>query len=243
MILQNQKKKTGIIVVAVIVSIVLYLAGVFSGLHANKLIKEETEQDIYTLKEETKQDLESLQNYVDFLDKSLKNMQLEQTFMETLTSEEMCAYSAISLDELFNQLGYYWDRLPFRMEEYERYNEPSEEYNLLKQQYAHLSIRAWIIAKNQYEKCNKDMVNGLYFYSADCEECIAQGEQLDDLNKKMKDLNKDMVLFPIDFFLNDTIVVNLKKYYSIKSTPALIINNEVYQGRLFSSDELLLNQK
>ena len=31
----------------------------------------------------------------------------------------------------------------------------------------------------------------------------------------------------------------LKKFYSINSTPAVIINNKVHQGRLFTTDELL----
>lgn len=239
MIIQNQSKKKYIILFAVIASIILYLAGVFSGLYANKLVREATEEDISKLKQETLQDLESLQNYIAFLDSNLKSMQLEQTFSETLTKEEMCTFSIISLNELFKQLGYYWDRLPFRIEEYEKYNELSDEYNLLKQQYAHLSIRTWILARNQYEKCGMDLIHGLYFYSADCEECIHQGEQLDKLNEKAKALNKEIVMFPIDFYLDDPIVTNLKKYYGINSTPAIIVNDKVFQGRLFSSDELL----
>jgi len=108
MIIQNQpqRRKSYIILFAIFVSIILYLSGVFSGLYANKLIKESTKKDISILKEETEQDLEGLQNYVDFLDSNLKSMQLEQTFSETLTSEEMCTFSIISLNERFNQLSY-----------------------------------------------------------------------------------------------------------------------------------------
>jgi len=241
MIVQShpQKRKTFIIFIAIIASIILYMSGVISGLYANKLIKEATEQDINTLKKETAQELEILQNYIDYLDSNLNNMQLEQTFSETLTIDQMCEFSKISLDGLFKQLGYYWDKLPFRLEEYEKFNEPSEEYNLLKQQYAQVSIRTWILARNQYEKCDTDIVHGLYFYSADCDKCIEQGEQLDELNRKVIAQGKDIVMFPIDFYMNETIITNLKKYYGIQSTPAVIINNKVFQGRLFSSEELL----
>ena len=240
MIEQGQRKKTYIVLFAIIASVILYLSGVFSGLYANKLVKESTRQDIFSLKEETSRDLELLQNYINFLDSNLKSMQLEQIFSETLTREEMCTFSMISLNQLFSQLSYYWDRLPFRMEEC---NELSEEYNLLKQQYAHLSIRTWIIARNQYEKCNTNIIHGLYFYSADCEECIRQGEQLDKLNEKARASNMDIVMFPIDFCLDDSIVINLKKYYGINSTPAIIINDKVFQGRLFDSEELFPKQK
>ncbi len=237
-----QRKKTYIILFAILASVILYLAGVFSGLYANKILKESTDKDIYNLKEKTSKDLGVLQSYVDFLDVNLKSMQLEQTFSETLTSSQMCAFSMISLNELFKQLSYYWDRLPYRIEEYEKYNELSEDYKLLKQQYAHLSIRTWILARNQYEKCGMNVTHGLYFYSADCKECIEQGEQLDKLNNKVELSGKEMVMFPIDFNMDEPIVSNLKKYYRIDSTPAVIINDQVFQGRLFTAGELFSAQ-
>ena len=237
--MQEQKKRNYIILFAIIASIVLYLSGVLSGLYANKIVEKSTARDISSLKLETSKDLDILQRYVNFLDTNLKNMQLEQTFTESLTEEEMCTFSIISINELFNQLSYYWDRLPYRIEEYERYNEPVEEYNLLKQQYAHLSIRTWIMARSQHEKCNIDLVHGLYFYSADCEECIKQGEQLDKLNSMITEAGREIVMFPIDFYLEQPIVNNLKEYYGINFTPAIIINDKVFQGRLFKADELL----
>jgi len=237
--MQEQKKRNYIILFAITASIVLYLSGVLSGLYANKIVEKSTARDISSLKLETSKDLDILQRYVNFLDTNLKNMQLEQTFTESLTEEEMCSFSIISINELFNQLSYYWDRLPYRIEEYERYNEPVEEYNLLKQQYAHLSIRTWIMARSQHEKCNIDLVHGLYFYSADCEECIKQGEQLDKLNSMITEAGREIVMFPIDFYLEQPIVNNLKEYYGINFTPAIIINDKVFQGRLFKADELL----
>lgn len=234
----QKKKRAYIILLAVTASVILYLAGVFSGLYANKLVKETTQKDIFNLKSETSKDLDTLRSYLDFLDINLNSMQLEQTFSETLTSDQMCAFSRISMSELFRQLGYYWDRLPFRIEEYEMYNKPSEEYNLLKQQYAYMSIRTWVIARNQYEKCNMSVVNGLYFYSSECKDCVKQGEQLDHLNKKIRESGREIIMFPIDFNLNEPIVVNLKKYYGINSTPAIIINDKVFQGRLFTAEEI-----
>src|SRR3989338_7771691 len=235
-------QKTYIILFAIFASVILYLAGVFSGLYANKILKEATEKDISILKEKTSKDLVALQSYVDFLDVNLKSMQLEQTFRETLASEQMCSFSRISFNELLSQLGYYWDRLPYRIEEYEKYNKLSEDYKLLKQQYAHLSIRTWILARNQYEKCSMNVTHGLYFYSADCKECVEQGEQLDKLNLKARASGKEMVMFPIDFYMGEPIASNLKKYYGINSSPAIIINDNVLQGRLFTAEELFSAQ-
>ncbi len=169
----QKRRRTGIIVFAVILSIVLYLAGVFSGLYANKIFTEETKNNIFLFREETKQDLDLIENYLSFIDDDLKSLQLEQTFIESLTEKEKCEFSRISINELIKQFKFYWDRLPSRLEEYEKNNEKlPEEYLLLKEQYAHLSIRTWILAKNLQSKCNIDLIHGLYFYSADCKDCV-----------------------------------------------------------------------
>ena len=232
------KRKT-IIVTAVIISVVLYMAGVLSGIFANKIVKEETKQDISALKKETRQDLDSLQTYVEFLDTNLKNMQLEQTFTETLNHDEMCKFSSISMNELVNQLGFYWSKLPFRLEEYEKNNKVTDEYLLLKDQYSHLSIRTWMLAKSQYERCSVNVVHGLFFYSANCDMCVDQGRQIDSLNKKISSGGSSLIMFPVDFNSKQMIVRSLKGYYSINSTPAIIINDKVFQGRLFTSEELM----
>jgi hypothetical protein len=232
--------RKSIIMLAIVTSIILYAAGVLTGLNANKLVKEETNQTIQTLREETEQNMKDLQNYIDFLDKNVKNMQLEQTFTETLTPVQMCNFSTISMKSLISQLSYYWDRLPFRIEEYEKITtQPSEEYLILKQEYTDLSIRTWILARRLYNKCNTKVLYGLYFYSANCSNCVEQGEQIDRLNSLVKLNGTDIIMFPVDFQSNDILISNLKNFYSITSVPALIINDQVYQGRLFTAEELM----
>lgn len=233
------RKKSTLIIIAFVVSIVLYFTGVLSGIFANKVIKEETKQDIIALKQETKQDVDYLQRYIKFLDANLKNMQLEQTFTETLNHDQMCYFLSISLNDLVDQLGFYWSKLPFRLEEYERNNKVTEEYSLLKEEYAHLSIRTWILAKSEYEKCNMNIVHGLYFYSADCGTCVSQGEQIDELSRRIKNSGSSLIMFPIDSNSNQSIVKTLKIYYGIKSTPAVIVNDKVFQGRIFNAGELI----
>lgn len=232
-------RRNGIILFVVALSIILYFAGVLSGLYANRLIKEQTEKDIRSFKKETESYLASLQGYVSFLDTNLKNMQLEQTFIETLDRDQLCNFLNLSMGEMVKQLQFYWSKLPYRIEEYEKNNELSEEYLALKQQYLHLSIRTWIIAKSQYEKCDIDIVHGLYFYSKDCDKCVKQGEQIDRFNKKVSASGSSLIMFPIDFNSEESIIKNLKKYYNITSTPAIVVNDKVSQGRLFTAEELM----
>ena len=71
--------RKAIIIVAIIVSLFLYLAGVFSGLYANKIFEERTEQNLNLIREEsrrnlgflkseTQEDLDLLRKYIEILD-------------------------------------------------------------------------------------------------------------------------------------------------------------------------------
>lgn len=246
----TQKTRNTIILLAVVLCIVLYLAGVLSGLYANTILKKETKEDLTELEERTQKDLqilkeetteylEDLQVYIDFLDSNLRNLQLQQAFVDTLSNGEKCEFLQISMNELVSKLGFYWERLPYRMEEYELTNEPTEEYSLLKEQYTQISIQIFALAKKLNEQCGADIVYGLHFYSSDCKECVKQGEQLDIFNQLVRQSGADIVLFPVDFLSEDIIVTNLRSFYQINETPALVINNKVYQGKLFQAADLL----
>lgn len=241
------KERKLIFTIAIVVSIVLYLAGVFSGLYASRVIEERTKEDlavfraeskkdIGSLKSETEEDLEILSNYVDLLELNLKIMQLEQSFVETLSHEQMCAFSSITTQGLLNELSYYWDKLPYRIEEYEKNNILTEEYLLLKDQYTQLSVRTWIHARNKYHKCKGLPLPVLYFYSSDCTSCIEQGEELDKFKIDMED--KQVLVFTVDTNSDDLIINYLKEYYKITKVPAIILNDNVLQGELFSANRL-----
>lgn len=244
-----RRDKTTIIVVAVIISIVLYLAGVYSGLYANKVLEQKTQQEIAKikseskkefgdLKSETKEDLDLLRNYINLLELNLKTLQFEQSFVATLDHDQMCAFSSITLSELLKGLGFYWDKLPYRIEEYEKDNILSDEYIALKKQYTQASIRTWILARNKARSCEMSFSPVLYFYSNDCSECISQGEQLDKLKSLAFQDSNQILVFTVDLNADDTVVTYLKEYYDITSAPSIIINDKAYQGRLFSADEL-----
>ncbi len=221
-------QRKNIILLAIIAAVVLYLAGVASGLFANKV-----------LEQQTKADLQVLRNYIDGLDDSLQRIQLEQSFVDTLAEDEACRFSDITRQNLFSQLDYYWGRFPFRLESFERENELSEDYLLLKSKYTRLSLRAWTLVQQQYKKCNSEIIPLLYFYSLDCEVCIQQGEQLDQLRGAVGNLN--LFIFTIDYASNESIVSLVKEYYRVERTPAIIVRDRVLQGRLFTADEILRN--
>jgi len=244
------KRRTMIITIALIMSLVLYGTGVFSGLYASKVIEErtttniqtlqnETRKDIEVIKSETRQDFDVLSNYIKFLDGYLKDKQLEESFFETIPLANQCEFKEIAMEELTEEFKYYWDRLPIRVEEYENSNEElTDEYNLLKQQYTQLSIRAWLIAKERKEKCESELIHILYFYQPDCSVCVRQGEILDELQRKLSSDGKEIIIFTIDKDIELSIVSYIVQYYSVTKAPALIIDEKLYQGRIFELEEL-----
>lgn len=247
---RRQPKRNVIIGVAILMSALLYLAGVLSGLYANKILEErtntniaslksETQQEFRTLQEGTEAELEHLGGYIDFLEATLKSMQLEQLFAETLTQEQACNFSALSMRYLIKELQSYREQLPFRIEAYERENELSEEYLRLKEQYNALSMQAWIMARNQHHTCGSDIVHSLYFYSRDCAICVQQGEELDRFTAQLQERGRDVMLFTIDYDAEDPLINIVKDYYGITEVPAIIVNDLVFQGRLFGAQRLL----
>ena len=133
----------------------------------------------------------------------------------------------------------YWDVLPTRLEEYEDKNRPTEEYLALKAEYTKVSLRAWIIANSNYERCETEVLPILYFYSKECNDCIMQGEMLDNLKGFLAERGKTMIAFTLDFDYDEPTLDLVKKYYNVTEVPAIVINGKLYQGRLFSENEIL----
>jgi|GEM_PF-818138 len=244
---RKQPLRKQVIWIVVIMSIVLYLAGVFSGLYANKIyedraassllsFKSDTQKDIVSLEERTAMQITSLNSYIKFLETNLNTLQLQQEFTSSLPPDKVCRFSDITTNYLTKELAFYRERLPYRLEEYEKENELSDEYLLLKQQYNMLSLRTWVLVRNQ--RCEPDVVQALYLYSSDCEYCVEQGEELDAFTRDLEEEGKKVMLFTIDYNADDPLSSFIKEYYSINSTPAIIIGEQVYQGELFDAARL-----
>lgn len=234
----------------IILCLVLYLAGVFSGLYANKVLERKTKGELRTLQDSTKRDISNLERgtnaqfqilteYTQFLETQLSTMQLEQLFTETLSGEERCAFSSLSTQYLIDELQYYRDQLPFRVEEYEKQPDLPEEYLRLKGQYNALSIRAWIMARNVQQNCDAEFTHILYLYTADCESCVAQGEQLDEVNRRLRQEERDVLLFTIDYNADNLVLDFLKQYYNMTETPAILVDDELYQGELYQASQII----
>lgn len=242
--------KGAIIAVAVIVSIVLYMSGVFSGLYANKVFKEQAEEDIESLKKETEQEfrflkkgteeeINMLRDYLGFLENNIQSMQLEQQFVETLEGDERCRFSGIAFENLMGKVRQYWKILPYRIEEYEKNHNLTSEYRVLKEQYTHLALRTWLMARSMSQECEPDIIYALYFYSQSCDQCIDQGKELDQVSYLLRQDGRDVFLFSIDINSSEPMVQSMVEYHNLTGTPSLIIQDMVYTDEFVSAERIM----
>jgi len=230
---ESHPKKRNLIILAIIISIILYLAGLFSGLSYSKFVQKNIEQ-------KTEQDIAVIVDYVKNLDSDLQSIQIQELFVNSLSENNTCSFADVYFSQVNQNLNYFWKILPARLEEYESLNQPSKEYLELKKQYTTLSLRAWITAKSNYEKCKTRIVPVLYFYSSNCTECIQQGEVLDNVKSFLAEENKSLIVFTVDYNYQEPSLDLIKKYYNVEYVPALIMEDEVLQGRLFTENEIIM---
>jgi hypothetical protein len=216
------------IIIAIIVSIVLYFAGVLSGMYANKIIEKKVNSE-----------LDDLRNFTDASVLDIKNVQLQQLFIYEFPNGNSCDFLNLSIKHLYSQLSTYWNKLPNRLEEYEKNNALSSDYISLKREYIRFSLRFWLMAtKNNNECSDRSFVPILYFYSKDCTDCILQGTQFDEFGQTMKIQNRTVIVFPVDANFDEDTVYLLRTYYNITELPASVVNGKLIQGRVLSAGEL-----
>ena len=128
----NKFTKKEIFIFAFIVSFILFIVGVFSGLNTSTVIKEQVTLDLNDFKED-----------LDIFSLDVKNIQLQQDFVNYFGSDD-CKFMNIYLDNLYTQLEYYWTVLPKRLESYDESTQNSDEYIALKREYIRFRFRRWL---------------------------------------------------------------------------------------------------
>lgn len=216
-----------IITVAVIVSIILYVAGVMTGLNANKLIEQQVDVEINDIK-----------GILDNSALDLKSIQLQQYYIDNFPEEDRCRLLQTYTEHLYDQIHTFWDILPSRLEAYDGETQQSDEYIAIKREYIRLSLRFWLTTVNARDQCNNhDIIGILYFYAPDCAECLLQGEEFDQFQLLFK-RQKDIIIFPIDATFEDDTIFMLRKFYNITQYPAVIVDGTPIQGRVVTAQEL-----
>jgi thiol-disulfide isomerase/thioredoxin len=99
----------------------------------------------------------------------------------------------------------------------------------LKTYYTLLQIKDFLLMKKISIKCNTKPVFILYFYSTDCPLCEQQGYVLTYLREQYPNLR----IYSFDYNLDNPALRTMISLYKIKeTTPAIVINDTVYNGFL-----------
>lgn len=214
-------------IITIVTSLILYFAGIASGIFISRVYRAETRDDI-----------KIIQDYVDSLRSSVEDVQVQQTFFNIIGESNTCAFIEISMDDIQKKLEIFWKILPYRIEDSQKID--SLEYSILKRDYTFLSLRAWLITKKYYIDCNHNTFPILYFYSSGCHECIKQGESLDKLKDTLAKNGKRVIAFTIDINQKEPSVDMIVKYYNVSSTPAIIMPDDtVMQGKVFGPEHII----
>ena len=199
---------------AAISSLLLYAVGVFTG----AMILSYTDS-------KSSQELAELESEIEGYGSDLEAIELEQLYLASGQSELGCKFIVNSLDRVQTDLGYFWGRLPEKLEVFEAENPTDQGYEELKREYMAVSLKAWLLSLSVKERCGEDISPILYFYSRDCEGCIEQGQALDQARQE-----SGVLVYTIDLNLESDAVSIVKEAYEVGSAPSLIIGDKAYQG-------------
>jgi hypothetical protein len=163
----------------------------------------------------TQSEIERLSNQVD-------NMQLQEMFISGEKVDCNLMYSTMGKVS--------WDL--YDMVDRLKVTDPgTEDFTKLKGETDLMSLRAWIIARNIQQQCKNDIVPVLFIYSGYCPECESQ----DTVLKAVKEAHPEVMVYAIDFGMNQDATNLVKAAYSINSTPSMIINHTLY-GKLSEAE-------
>jgi len=223
--------RVGIVIVALLASLGIFLAGWYSGLYAHGVITADTSEKV----EQATEELQSqLQSQIATLKRSLDNAQIDRAFVDTLPDEQACAYLGLLSDRLMEEMTSFWSRLPPRLEAMS--DDETRLFEAVRQDYDQLSIRGWVFFREVHGRCGQRRAPILYFYTPGCKQCVKQGEQLDALHSGLG--TEDLVAFVVDANADQPAFRNIKAFYNITTVPALVVGNVVIEGRVVSAQEL-----
>lgn len=196
---------------AAILTIMLYLLGFYTGVYFS--------QKAQPSFQELKAEIQTLKN-------NLENIQLQQLYISASETTMGCNFLISDLNKIQGELNTFLQKLPQKLELYEASEQIDQWYEEIKKEYMLVSLRVWLLSLIAKDKCEKDIVPMLYFYSKNCIDCIEQGSVLD----RIRNETPNLAIFTIDLNLNEEIVKTIKNSYNITKVPSLIINNNLYEG-------------
>lgn len=210
--------------VAAGLSILFFLMGMLSGLLMERSSVSHTEQRLNDIRAAEQLKAAAEEERAKSLLRQMENMQLEYAYLSIIGQNISCDALSLLVSETTSKARALGQQLE---------NKSADDEDA-RREYAFLSTKAWILNSYLKEKCRKDAIVLLYFYSVPCDECIEQGHILDDLGANhFKD---NLIVFVLNSDIDEPIVNTLKKANNISRTPAIVIGGRTYEGFVSGED-------
>lgn len=156
----------------------------------------------------------------------ISSLQLQLEYLDTLEDGRYCSVMKEVLEKNIKEYRRALDRI-------EGFKDKGlfikDQYQLIKREYIVAELRYWLLAQKADKECDYNRTTLLYFYTSDCDACKnRQGPILTHIKSKY---GGELLIFSIDYELDEPMVEILKQRYNITEVPALIINsNQTYRG-------------
>ncbi len=127
-----------------------------------------------------------------------------------------------------------------RLEEYEEANQITEKLLFEKKKYALLKAEFWINSISLKEKCNATYKNLVYFYTNEPSLKEEQEQNIQSIvlmNLKEK-YGNSIMLIPLPIDLDISVIEVMKDTYDIKTSPTIIIDEEIKLEGRQSAEEI-----
>jgi len=162
----------------------------------------------------------------------LRNYILSLNLQTELAKKYECRVDTVKLAREKDQLGNQIDMLENKL------GKNNGDIKSLKEEYSLLSIRQWLLFEEIREKCDKKIINIIFFYSNERNEtlCQSQGYVLDYFYKKYPNY---VVVYALDYDIDSPALDTFKEIHSITQVPSIVILDETYYG--FKDKETLEN--
>jgi len=212
-----RKEFKRLVVISLIISLVLYFLGLFTGLrYGNEIGKifESRSNELVVEIKRVSNELDELRilSLSNFLSEEDKCQLIESMFEKTKKVKE----------------GYY-KILPYRLEEYELEKDLPQQYLETKVSYQELQLKEWLLVMN-LRTCNEKIIPILYFYKQQCGLCVRQGEEMDKIRDFLKEKGFIPMIYTVDLNFSSPILTFLKKRYNISDAPSFIFLNTTFSN-------------
>lgn len=155
----------------------------------------------------------------------LSSIQLQYFYLNELFQEDnSCPVLTTALTDSTEKLGESLEKIESAIKEN---TNNVEENKRIQRTYLQDNLRYWMLSKNIKDKCNRNIVNILYFYSEECDICPNQGVILSYFKKKYLE---DILIFPINTNIEEDMIELIKAQYNVTAYPSIVINGITYTG-------------